>query len=344
MSDLSVRGLALAREGFRLGPLDLDIAAGEAVALIGPSGAGKTTLLRALAGFAPLRGGEVAVGGRPVGREPPEVRRMGYVPQGLALFPHRSVRGNVAYPLELRRAADAAERTERLLAAWGLAELAGANALKVSGGEQQRTAMARALAAEPEVLLWDEPLSAVDASARADLVEAVRTVLRTERLALLLVTHDAETAFSVADRLVLLEGGRPVAITGPRSLVERPPTRFAADFVGYDNVLAPAELAGGAPGSFAAWLRGRAGDQGVAFLATDLRADAPGGAWIGRVTRRRSTPGGTQLWLDVDGIELRLAAPAPSSDAEGARAGDRVAFDLPETSLRPLGSHPEAAG
>lgn len=262
---------------------------------------------------------------------------MGYVPQGLALFPHLTVRGNVAYPLALRGGADAAARTDRLLSDWGLRPLARAPALSVSGGEQQRTAMARALAADPRVLLWDEPLAAVDARARTALIEAVRTVLAGKGLSMLLVTHDAETAFSVADRILLLEGGRAVARTTPGELVDRPPTRFAAEFVGYDNVLSRETLLGHAGTPLAAWLVERAGPEGVGFPATALCPARGAEGWPARVVRRRRMPGGRQLWLDAGGLPLRLLETGPAPPEPEDRPPALLRVDLDASQVRPLG-------
>ncbi len=336
MSELSVRGLTATLGGFTLGPVDLTVPAGTALAVLGPSGAGKTTLLRAIAGFVPARAGQLTVGGAAVDGRPPEERRMGYVPQGLALFPHRSVAGNVAYPLEIRGAPDAAARTRTLLADWGLSELARAAALSVSGGEQQRTAMARALAADPRVLLWDEPLAAVDAVARRALVGSIRRVLHREGVSLLLVTHDAETAFAVADRFLVLEAGRAAAPVSPASIVDRPPSRFAAEFVGYDTVFSVGDLAGHPEGSLASWLLARCGPGGIGIPAEAARP-AEGGGWSGRIASGRERPGGREVVVDVDGLELRLFERRPPGAWEGPR-GTGVRFALDEGALRPIGA------
>ncbi len=340
MSALVVRGLTARLDGFALGPVDLEVPPGTALAVLGPSGAGKTTLLRAIAGFVPAYARELSVGGTPVAALPPEERRMGYVPQGLALFPHRTVEGNVAYPLEIRGAADTAARTRDLLDAWGLTRLARASVLSISGGEQQRTAMARALAAGPRLLLWDEPLAAVDALARRALIGSIRRVLQREGVSMLLVTHDAETAFAVADRFLVLDGGRALPPTTPARLVDRPPSRFAAELAGYDNVLAAEDLAGGPEGSLAAWLLARAGPGGIGIPSEAMRAAGTGG-WSGRVVGRRERPGGREIRVAVDGLELRLFERGVTSAGNGG-IGDALRFSLDEDALRPIGGAGEA--
>ena len=169
MSAISAEGLRAAQAAFRLGPVDLEAERGEAVAVVGPSGAGKTTLLRALAGFLPLAAGRIRIDGEDCAGRPPEDRGLGYVPQGYALLPHRTVLQNVRYAADLRGARDAEDRAWAMLHRFRLEPLARAYPAQLSGGERQRVAMARALAAEPRLLLWDEPLAALDAQAQDEL-------------------------------------------------------------------------------------------------------------------------------------------------------------------------------
>jgi ABC-type Fe3+/spermidine/putrescine transport system ATPase subunit len=339
MTGIEVEGLTAGVGGFRLGPLDLSVAPGEALVVLGPSGAGKTTLLRALAGFVPAAARSLRIGGQDRRSQPPESRGIGYVPQGLGLFPHRTVKENVAYPLESRGRPEAARRVENLLEDWGLASLARRRPDTLSGGERQRVAMARALAAEPRALLWDEPLGALDPLARGELIEVLHRALRASALPLLLVTHDAETAFTVGDRCLVLGGGRVRFRGEGAALAEAPPDRFSARFVGYENVYACAELARCRGEPFADLLAMRAGAEGVCLPARGGLAPAGGSRFRARLERRRRLPSGDRVWLRVGGLGLCLDVPA-RSELKDAPVGAEVGFDLEETALRPLGEVP----
>ena len=206
-----VEGLESGLDGFRLGPVDLTIAPGRAVAVLGTSGAGKTTLLRTLAGFLPARGGRILRDGVDVSDWQPEERELGYVPQGLGLLPHRTAEGNVRYPMELRDRPDAAQRTRELLEQFHLEGLARRYPARLSGGEQQRVAIARALAAEPRLIVWDEPWQGLDVLARYELGLALHELREVEKVPMVFVTHDPGLAFSVADTFLLLRSGRVLA-------------------------------------------------------------------------------------------------------------------------------------
>ncbi len=232
MSRLELVGLRAERGAFRLGPVDFDVPAGTATVLLGPSGAGKTTLLRAIAGFLPLTAGHVHVDGDPVENRPPERRDFGFVPPNLGLFPQRCVRENVRYPLRLRGDPGSGAKTADWLERFGLGALADRYPHELSSGERQRVAMARALAAEPKALLWDEPLAALDVESRDALVRLLRDRLETERIPLLLVTHDPTTAFALASRVVVLESGRVRADRTPQELALGPLDHFLARFLG----------------------------------------------------------------------------------------------------------------
>jgi ABC-type sulfate/molybdate transport systems ATPase subunit len=208
----------------------LEVGEGETVALVGPSGAGKTTVLRAIAGAVRPRSGRIALGDRVlVDRArridlPPEARRVGYVFQEYALFPHMTVRQNVAF--------GGAARADELLERLGIAHLARVRPGRLSGGERQRVGLARALASGPEVLLFDEPLSALDAHTRAGVRAELHGLLAELGLPALLVTHDFEDAAALADRVgVLVEGGVRQLGTAP-DLVAAPADAFVASFVG----------------------------------------------------------------------------------------------------------------
>ncbi|MEO5709613.1 MAG: ABC transporter ATP-binding protein [Nocardioidaceae bacterium] len=226
--------------------LSLEMAPGEMVVLLGPSGCGKTTALRILAGLDRADAGEVRVGDKEMTHVPANKRDMGMVFQAYSLFPHMTVRDNVAFGLRLR-GQDKGKRLKRaddMLELVGLAKFANRFAHQLSGGQQQRVALARALAIEPAVLLLDEPLSALDAKVRVQLRDEIRRVQLDVGTTTLFVTHDQEEALAVADRVGVMNAGRLDQIAPPTELYARPATRFVAEFVGLSNRLA-ADVSGG---------------------------------------------------------------------------------------------------
>lgn len=233
---LSLRGV---RKRFgnvqALAGVDLDVQRGELLAVLGPSGCGKTTLLRAVAGFERIDEGSIRIGGGVVARDglhvPTHRRGVGIVPQEGALFPHLSVAENVGFGLPGHRRAKAV-RVHQYLELVGLAGLGGRMPHELSGGQQQRVALARALAPRPEIVLLDEPFSALDAGLRAELRDDVREVLAEEGMTALLVTHDQGEALSMADRVAVMSGGRVVQVGSPVQLYTHPVEAWVAGFVG----------------------------------------------------------------------------------------------------------------
>src|SRR5579863_3306912 len=220
--------------------LDLTLHPGELVVLLGPSGCGKTTTLRLLAGLEDADTGRVMVGGQDVTRRPASKRDMGMVFQAYSLFPHMTVKDNVAFGLKLRRKAKA-ERDKRamdMLELVGLTGQADRYAHQLSGGQQQRVALARALAIEPQVLLLDEPLSALDAKVRAQLRDEIRRIQLEVGITTLFVTHDQEEALAIADRVGVMRDGHLEQLAPPTEVYSRPATSFVAEFVGLSNRLA----------------------------------------------------------------------------------------------------------
>ena len=217
--------------------MSLEIEPGEMVVLLGPSGCGKTTALRILAGLDRADEGQVLVGGGDISSVPANKRDMGMVFQAYSLFPHMTVRDNVAFGLRLR-GQDRGRRLERsgeMLELVGLSQFADRYAHQLSGGQQQRVALARALAVEPAVLLLDEPLSALDAKVRVQLRDEIRRVQLDVGTTTLFVTHDQEEALAVADRVGVMNAGRLDQIAAPTELYARPATRFVAEFVGLEQ-------------------------------------------------------------------------------------------------------------
>ena len=337
MSRWAVEGVASRLGGFALGPVDLELGPGEVVAVLGASGAGKTTLLRTLAGFLPAREGRIACDGVDLTGTPPERRGLGYVPQGLGLLPHRTVEGNVRYPLELRGRPDAAARARELLRRFGLTDLARRYPGQLSGGERERVALARTVVAEPELVLWDEPWQALDVEARHQLSLVLAELQETTHVPLVVVTHDPALAFSTAGTFLVLDRGRPVFQGRPEELLEAPYDAFTARFVGLENVYEPPALAGPGPGSLPAWLRDRAGPGGVAFPSPEPgEPPTTGGRWEGTVRAARPTPDGCAIAVVVDGLPVALRRRRPLPGAV-PRVGDRLRFDVEEKTVRALG-------
>lgn len=236
---IRAEGLAFAIDGFRLEGIDLAVENGESFFLLGPSGAGKTLLLEALLGLWPLRRGRVILNGEDATRLPPEERRVAYVPQDLALFPHLTVRENILFGLSARGRppADAEERLRHWAELLDLAPVIGRRDVRtLSGGEIQRVALARALITEPRVLFMDEPFSALDASLRRRLQLEFRDLQRRLGLTLVQVTHDPEEAFLMADRVAILMGGRLEQTGAPNELYNRPANLRVARFLMLQNL------------------------------------------------------------------------------------------------------------
>jgi iron(III) transport system ATP-binding protein len=213
--------------------------------LLGPSGCGKTTLLRMIAGFIEPTAGSIRFGEKNVAHLPPNKRNTGMVFQSYALWPHMTVEENVAYGLKVRKI-PAAQRAERAMAALKsvhMQDYAKRKPNQLSGGQQQRVALARALVIEPTVLLLDEPLSNLDAKLRLEMRWEIRRICTETKITTVYVTHDQKEALSMADNMAVLRAGKVVQIGPPRSLYERPNSRFVADFLGETNFL-PAVITG----------------------------------------------------------------------------------------------------
>jgi putative spermidine/putrescine transport system ATP-binding protein len=212
---------------------------GEFVSFLGPSGCGKTTTLRMVAGFEQPDSGRIAIGGRDVTHLRTNQRHIGMVFQSYALFPNMTVAENIAYGLKIARRpkSEIRERVEELLALIKLPKLGDRYPSQLSGGQQQRVALARALSVNPQVLLLDEPLSALDAKIRVALREEIRAVQRKLGITTIYVTHDQEEALSISDRIVVMSEGRIEQVGRPFEIYNHPRTRFVASFVGTLSIL-----------------------------------------------------------------------------------------------------------
>ncbi|KAB2675116.1 MAG: ABC transporter ATP-binding protein [Verrucomicrobia bacterium] len=317
--------------------VSIDVAEGEHLAVVGPSGSGKTTLLRLLAGLDAPDSGAVWIDGRDATLDPPEARGLGMVFQSPALLPHRTVAGNLAIALELRRVptAEHAPRIRAMATQLGLLEKLGRRPAELSGGEAQRVSIGRALVAGARLLLLDEPFSGLDAPLRREFRSLLRELRVRHGLTLVHVTHDQHEALVLGDRVALLDGGRLVQCGSPRELVECPATVFAAGFFGDPAVN---------------WIDGTVrADAGRRFFVPDNGAtawalDRP---WtIGRrvrlgirpeharwrPSRSGSRPGWTGIarrlefdvprgWIvaDVEGTEWRVAWDGPGTPEPGTR-------------------------
>lgn len=239
-------GTVLAADG-----LNLAIRRGEFLSFLGPSGCGKTTALRMLAGFETPSDGSILIDGVEVGAMPPYRRPVNMVFQSYALFPHMTVAENVAYGLRQRRPRmardDIAARVAKALDTVRLSDFGPRRTWQMSGGQQQRVALARALVNEPQILLLDEPMAALDAKLRTEMQIELLNLQRQLGITFVLVTHDQQEAMSMSDRICLMGKGRIAQIGTPRELYDRPANRYVASFIGRANIL-PATVMGVADG------------------------------------------------------------------------------------------------
>ncbi|MGJ3264984.1 MAG: ABC transporter ATP-binding protein [Salinarimonas sp.] len=219
--------------------IDLTVAAGEFVALLGPSGCGKTSLLRAVAGFVSPSAGAIRLHGRDLGGSGPRERNIGIVFQSYALFPHMTARDNVAFGLRCRRrpAAEVEERTQEALRLVGLSAMADRRPRQLSGGQQQRVALARAIVIEPDLLLLDEPLGALDKQLRVQMQSEIKGLQSRLGITTIMVTHDQEEAMSMADRVVVMKDGVIEQVDAPARLFANPRTGWVADFVSAGSLI-----------------------------------------------------------------------------------------------------------
>jgi putative spermidine/putrescine transport system ATP-binding protein len=336
---VAVRGVSLAVER------------GELVTFLGPSGCGKTTILRMIAGFEAPSAGAIEIAGRDVTHLPASRRAIGMVFQSYALFPNMSVERNIGFGLRVasKPAREIAARVADMLALIRLKDLAHRYPHELSGGQQQRVALARALAPDPQILLLDEPLSALDAHIRVSLREEIRALQRRLGVTTVFVTHDQEEALSISDRIVVLNEGAIEQVGAPSEIYNRPKTRFVASFVGTLNRLdgVVADPASGAIrlGAATIFARGpiagaRAGETRTIALrpeALSLRRAGEGDnalsvvvedvSFLGAVIRLRVRHGDERLHVDMFNAAATAAPPAGETVALAFARDDVIVLE-----------------
>ncbi len=324
--------------------VSLEVAEGEFVTLLGPSGCGKTTLLRILAGLEALDAGAVLISGRDVSADPPHRRPVNTVFQHYALFPHRTVAGNVAFGLEMagRPRAEIAARVERALEMVRLDGMGARRVDQLSGGQRQRVALARAVVLEPEVLLLDEPMSALDRKLREEMRAEVKGLHRRLGTTFVFVTHDQEEALAMSDRIAVMNAGRLEQLGSPAEVYHRPRTRFVAEFLAVRNLIEARveEVSGGA-----AVLRT---DGGLVLLSTSpgfvkgarawggvrperLGFDGPGDNRVAGVLEDRVFLGDRCEWRVRVGADVLTVSEAGTGGAR--KTGDPVTVTFPADAL-----------
>ena len=342
MSEVSLAGVTK-RFGHvvALDEVTLDVADGELIALLGPSGCGKTTLLRIVAGLEGPDRGRVLIGGADVTDQPTRERPIGLVFQSYALFPNLTVRQNISFPLEVRgqARAEVGARVDELIDLVHLDAEADRYPNQISGGQAQRCALARALAPHPQVLLLDEPLSALDVLVRTRLRDEIRRIQQRVGTTTIHVTHDQSEALAIADRVVVMNHGRIEQIGAPRDIYGEPRSSFTASFVGNRNAIEVHARNGRAVVGELFDVPGPSAQDGLAvayFAPENLRVSTePGGqrgtiesiGFHGPLTRLR-------LLVDVGGAALPLYADLPSRAAEAFSVGDTVYLSLDPNDVR----------
>lgn len=335
MSDafVSLSGLKLSYgQTVAVPDLDLEIRKGELIALLGPSGCGKTTTMRAIAGLLSPTSGKIVIDGADVTRTPANKRGIGLVFQSYALFPHLSAFENVAFGLRLRKLPEAQVRakTEVGMATVGLTGFEARKPSEMSGGQQQRLALARSLVMEPKVLLLDEPLSNLDARLRLEMRNELQRVQKDTGITMVFVTHDQAEALALADRVVLMKDGRIEQLGTPAELYAEPKTAFAANFMGFENIF---RLEG----------KDLVSDKGRLPFGSEVSAALlawrPNGVTVGEGPHNGSVVAssfaGDHREYVIDSPLGQIKADA-SIDLPEVPLGQQIAFDLPKSTARHL--------
>ncbi|MFD1647086.1 ABC transporter ATP-binding protein [Haloarchaeobius litoreus] len=320
MAELTLDGVSVRYgDAVALSDVHLDVADGEFFTLVGPSGCGKTTTLRTIAGFEEPDAGSVRFGGREMTGVPPEGRDVGVVFQNYALFPHMTVAENVGYGLRFHEVDDPDSRVAELLSLVDLDGFEDRDPTELSGGQQQRVSLARALAPEPDVLLLDEPMSALDARLREELRREVKRIQTELGITTVYVTHDQEEALAISDRVAVMHDGRVEQVGTPREVYREPGSRFVASFVGENNLFDGERVADGVRVDGTTFtvdgLDAGSGHTTLCVRPEHLRRDAPENRFsvtveqsefLGEATRVHCDwDGRTVVWRTDDGVPER---------------------------------------
>jgi ABC-type Fe3+/spermidine/putrescine transport system ATPase subunit len=329
--------------------ISLQIAEGEFLTILGESGSGKTTLLRIIAGFESANSGEILMAGERLDNLPPYKRRVNTVFQHYALFPHLTVAENVGYGLRISRLPkqEIATRVEQALDMVKMTQYAAAKPSKISGGQQQRIALARALVNRPRLLLLDEPLSALDANLRRQMQVELKSLQREVGIAFVFVTHDQEEAMVMSDRIALLRMGELEQVASPREIYNRPATAYTAQFIGHTNLLSGEVKDGVARCHSLSWRTGLRDGPGLFSVRPEKIRPAEGAGsgavrFRGKILRQ-AFHGATELILVecADGLLLSIRAASREnwngevefefspSDAVPVRESELPVFQVP---------------
>ena len=320
-SAVELRNVTLAYGDFvAVKDVNLSIRKGEFVTLLGPSGCGKTTILRSIAGLVQPTGGEIEVAGRRIDNVPIHKRNIGLVFQNYALFPHKSVYDNIAFGLKYRNV-DKATIAQKVKRALDMVRLPGVEKKlpsEMSGGQQQRIALARAIVIEPDVLLLDEPLSALDANLREEMRTELKIIQREVGITTIFVTHDQEEALAMSDRIVVMNKGLIEQEGSPEDVYRRPESRFVASFLGQSNLLpgriaaidngtATLTLANGQSIKVAAPASARTGAEATGVVRAQKIVIGPKGSGLlaGKIVSVSYLGGTAAYFIDAQGLRLQ---------------------------------------
>lgn len=326
-----------------LDDVSIEIEQGEFFTLLGPSGCGKTTLLRCIAGFETPTSGTILLSGRDITHTPPHARPVNTVFQSYALFPHLTVAQNVAFGLQMlnKPKAEVEETTARVLALVKLEQFAARLPQQLSGGQQQRVALARALAPQPEVLLLDEPLSALDLKLRKEMQGELKRLQIETGITFIFVTHDQEEALTMSNRIGVMSNGKLLQVGTPHDIYDRPVSRFVADFIGETNFLAATLSGGGAKLASGEMLtvaaKGRSGSVTLAVRPEQIKITAKVAAGGLGATVTDTTYFGTDTHCHLalaDGTPL--IARLQSAEAGHLKSGDSVGVQFDSASIQVL--------
>ncbi|MGC9182219.1 ABC transporter ATP-binding protein [Thermogladius sp.] len=328
--------------------ITLEVRKGEFFTLLGPSGCGKTTTLRMIAGFEKPDKGTIYIGEQVVNDLPPEKRNVGFVFQNYALFPHMTVFDNIAFPLKLKRYSheEIRRRVKELLALVKLEGMENRYPRQLSGGQQQRVALARALAREPDVLLLDEPLSNLDALLRIELRRELKNIQRKTGVTAIYVTHDQDEAFSLSDRIAVMNRGRIEVLGSPDDVFEDPRTVFVARFLRYKNIFEVKvgdgyiEMFGrkfetksfNIPSTSGRLYVGVRPDVVVVSVTRPEKLESDKIVLEGKLVDKLFYGSDTEVYIDVEGTELITYV--PTSFANSIKPGDKVFLTIGKRDIK----------